>query len=91
MRLTFLILAPLALVACAETGGATMSGTGTGGRDVGSLPEAVVAAAAPYQDLTSVRIDETGCYVYLYAGPVETTWLPLRTRDGRPICTRAQG
>lgn len=89
MRLPVLILAPLALVACAETGGGTMSPAG--GREVAALPEAVAAVAAPYQDLTSVRIDETGCYVYLYAGPVETTWLPVRTRDGRPICTRAQG
>ncbi len=53
------------------------------------LPEEVRAMAAPYQDLTSVRINPSnGCYVYRYAGPVETTFLPLRTVEGRPICTQ---
>lgn len=53
------------------------------------LPEGVVAIAAPYQDLSAVRIDPSdGCYVYRHAGPVETTFLPLRTVEGRPICTR---
>jgi hypothetical protein len=32
---------------------------------------------------------EDGCYWYRYVGPVETTYLPLRTIEGRPICTRA--
>ena len=55
----------------------------------GGLPDSVLAMAAPYQDLTTVRIDpSSGCYVYRYAGPVETTFLPLRSGDGRPICTR---
>lgn len=54
------------------------------------LPEGVVSIAAPNQNLTAVKIDPVdGCYVYSYAGPVETTLLPLRTRDGRPICTQA--
>jgi hypothetical protein len=54
-----------------------------------SLPEGVVAIAAPYQDLNAVRIDPSdGCYVYRYIGPVETTYLPLRTSAGNPICTR---
>jgi hypothetical protein len=53
------------------------------------LPEGVLSIAAPDQDLTAVKIDPAdGCYVYRYAGPVETTLLPLRTRDGRPICTQ---
>lgn len=44
--------------------------------------------AAPYQDLQSVRLrPEDGCYWYRHVGPVETTMLPLRTVDGRPICT----
>jgi len=50
--------------------------------------------AAPYQDLQSVRLQpEDGCYWYRHLGPVETTMLPLRTLDGRPICTQraAQG
>ncbi|MFD2855951.1 hypothetical protein ACFSZS_15885 [Seohaeicola zhoushanensis] len=47
--------------------------------------------AAPGQDLQDVRVfPEDGCYWYRYVGPVETTYLPLRTRDGRPICTRPQ-
>jgi hypothetical protein len=53
------------------------------------LPEGVVVVAAPNQNLNAVRIDPAdGCYVYRYAGPVETTFLPLRTVNGSPICTR---
>lgn len=88
MRLPLLILIPLFLTACAETGGGTTAANGV--RDVAELPEGVLAIVAPGQDLTSVQIDETGCYVYRYYGPVETTYLPLRTVTGRPICTRAQ-
>ncbi|MFC4670774.1 hypothetical protein ACFO5X_19645 [Seohaeicola nanhaiensis] len=59
--------------------------------DAARLPDDVRAMAAPGQDLSEVRIlAEDGCYWYRYAGPVETTLLPLRTQDGRPICTRAQ-
>ncbi len=51
------------------------------------LPEEILAIAAPYQDLTAVMIDPSdNCYVYRHVGVVETTLLPLRTRDGRPIC-----
>lgn len=54
-----------------------------------TLPESVAAIAAPGQDLTAVRLlPEDGCYVYRHVGPVETTFLPLRTVEGRPICTR---
>ena len=88
MRLPLLPLVPLFLAACAETGGD--AATANGGRDVTNLPEGVLAIVAPGQDLTSVQIDETGCYVYRYSGPVETTFLPLRSTSGRPICTRAQ-
>lgn len=49
----------------------------------------LTAMAAPYQDLQSVRLrPEDGCYWYRHVGPVETTMLPLRTVDGRPICTQ---
>lgn len=52
------------------------------------LPDSMVAIAAPYQNLSAVRIfPEDGCYWYLHVGPVESTLLPLRTTDGRPICT----
>ncbi len=55
------------------------------------LPESVVAIAAPNQNLQSVRIQpDDGCYWYQWVGPVETTYLPLRSTDGRPICTRPQ-
>jgi hypothetical protein len=54
------------------------------------LPEAAMEIAAPHQDLTAVRImPEDGCYWYRHIGPVETTYLPLRTKEGRPICARA--
>ncbi|SFE53780.1 hypothetical protein SAMN04488523_10861 [Sulfitobacter brevis] len=53
------------------------------------LPEGVLAIAAKNQDLTTVRIDPAdGCYVYRHVGPVETTFLPLRADNGRPICSR---
>lgn len=56
---------------------------------IGELPEGVRAIAATNQDLNAVRINPSdGCYVFRYAGPVETTFLPLKSVDGRPICTR---
>ena len=55
---------------------------------IDELPADVLAIAAPYQDLKAVRIEPTsGCYIYRHAGPVETTFLPLRATNGRPICT----
>ena len=88
--------APLPLVlATTLVLGACASGPGV--NEVGEsgfieeLPEAVIAAADPAQNLRGVRIlPSDGCYWYQWVGPVETTLLPLRTRDGRPICTRAQ-
>lgn len=78
--------AALLLAACDGTVGAG----GASGPFVQTLPEGVLAIAAPYQDLTSVKIDPAdGCYVYRHVGPVETTFLPLRARNGRPICTGA--
>jgi hypothetical protein len=54
------------------------------------LPPRVLEIAAPGQDLTMVRLNPAdGCYQYRYAGPVEVTYLPLRAKGGRPICTRA--
>lgn len=55
---------------------------------IDELPEAVLAIAAPFQDVSRVMINPTdGCYIYEHTGPVETTFLPLRTVRGRPICT----
>lgn len=79
--------AVLSLAACAETG---TGGSGSGG-PVTSLPESVVAMAAPNQNLQAVRLMDDGCYWYRHDGPVESTMLPLRTTAGNPICTRAQG
>ena len=67
----------------------------TGVQDTGyikELPEVVLEIAAPFQDLNTVRIEPSdGCFVYRHVGPVETTFLPLRTKNGNPICTRQPG
>ncbi len=80
--------APFLLAGCEEFEG----GTGTSGASnqfIGDLPDSLRAMAAPYQNLNAVRLNPAdGCYVYQYAGPVETTFLPLRSKDGRPICTK---
>ncbi len=56
------------------------------------VPESVRMLAAPGQDLTTVKIaPEDGCFYYLWSGPVESTFLPLRTSQGNPICTRTEG
>ncbi len=53
------------------------------------LPEGVLAIVAPNQNLGAVRVlPDDGCYWYQWVGPVETTFLPLLTLDGRMICTR---
>lgn len=70
----------------------TIPPSGTSESDPGlvdELPEEVRALADPDQNLSVVRImPEDGCYWFQWRGPVETTFLPLRTRDGRMICTR---
>ena len=59
---------------------------------INELPEGVARIAAPYQNLQEVILKpEDGCYWYRHVGPVETTMLPLRTVQGRPICTEAAG
>lgn len=79
-------VALLLLGACTPTVTATGGGTA---QSIAEVPEGVRLAAAPYQDLTTVQLRSDGCYWYRHAGPVETTYLPLRTVEGRPICTRA--
>lgn len=84
---TLILLASLlALGACAVPAAETAD------PDTGLSAEVMTqlsAMAAPYQDLQSVRLrPEDGCYWYRHVGPVETTLLPLRTADGRPICTQ---
>jgi len=69
---------------CTAVGGAD----GVASQQPEAVPEAVVEMAAPYQDVSTARVlPEDGCYWYSHSGPVETTLLPLRTVDGRPICT----
>lgn len=81
-------LAALSLTACTTT----TSGIDMAGEPnfIQELPESVVAMAAPHQDLKAVVImPEDDCYWYRWVGPVETTFLPLRTTEGRMICARA--
>lgn len=88
MKVRFWLLgcAGVSLAACGDLQG-PYSGQSDG--FIQKLPEGALAIAAPYQDLQAVRINpEDGCYVYRHVGPVETTFLPLRSVDGRPICTR---
>jgi hypothetical protein len=88
MKIAYAV-APLALLVAAGCT-PTTTATGAGSQTVAEVPEAVLAAAAPFQDLSSVQLrGEDGCYWYRHTGPVETTYLPLLTREGRPICTRA--
>ncbi|MCH2075328.1 MAG: hypothetical protein MK180_00380 [Rhodobacteraceae bacterium] len=51
------------------------------------LPEEVAAVADP-RFVATARLREDGCYWYVHDNAVETTFLPLRTRDGRPICAQ---
>lgn len=79
-------LAVLVLGACAAERAYTSSNENT---FIEQLPDPVLAIAAPYQNLQAVKLlPEDGCYWYLHAGPVEATYLPLRTTKGRPICTQ---
>ena len=77
--------AALTLAACAD-----IQGSGPDSPYIQQLSEGLLAIAAPYQDLKAVKIDPSdGCYVYRHVGPVETTFLPLRTVNGNTICSRA--
>lgn len=84
--LVFAVVAIVALAACA--GGSV--------EDVSANPDLVIAPelvnlAAPNQDISTARIiPEDGCYWYEHRGRVETTLLPVMTRDGRRICRPAQ-
>ncbi|MEX0369130.1 MAG: hypothetical protein AB3N09_10475 [Tateyamaria sp.] len=78
-------VAAFALSACDETTTAA-----DGGPFINPLPDRIVEIAGPNQNLNAVKVDPVdGCLVYRHVGPVETTFLPLRTKEGRPICTRA--
>jgi len=81
--------AVLALSACVSPEGGAAVAVDPNLRPVAAVTtDALRAKADPQQDLSDVRIDgRDGCLVYRYAGPVETTYLPLRNTEGRPICT----
>ena len=82
-RLLLLAGTALALAGCAE-----LETPGAEGA-LAVVPEQVLEIAAPYQNLNAVRYGPNdNCYWYRHAGPVETTWLPLRTAVGNPICTK---
>lgn len=79
------LCALVGLSACTTTGADPDTGF------LRELPEPLVELAAPGQDLSAVRLDPAdGCFLYRYDGYVEVTMLPVLTRDGRPICTRAK-
>lgn len=84
MRVGYLLSAVLLLGACDVESVGTR---GTDPRFITELPEAVTAIAAPFQNLEEVvLLPDDNCYWYNHTGPVETTLLPLRTTQGRPIC-----
>lgn len=83
-------LAPLCLLLSAACTPTTEATPASDPQFLEVVPEPVLAAAAPWQDLAAVTLrEDDGCYWYRHVGPVETTFLPLLTREGRPICTRA--
>jgi len=89
MRTTFALLGGAAMVlsACVTSQSTDPNAPET---FIEEVPESLIELAAPRQDMTTLQIDPIdGCYVYRHVGPVETTKLPLRAKNGRPICTRA--
>ncbi|MCT8159959.1 hypothetical protein [Pseudoruegeria sp. SHC-113] len=82
----------MAAAGCNVQTGSTGNTGATVGAANGYAPasDAIRALAAPNQNLNAVRVDPNdGCYWFLYNGPVESTGLPLRSTEGRPICTGA--
>ena len=91
MRVLILKQKMMVAVALSLTAGCAVQPTGPGdvAKQGGNVPEAVIAMAAPDQDVATARlVPEDGCYWYRHVGPVETTMLPLRTVDGGTICNR---
>ncbi|MFC3119690.1 hypothetical protein [Jhaorihella thermophila] len=85
---TFPVLMTLAACAASMPNGSEVVEPGI----LKEVPDSVRMLAAPGQDLSTVKIaPEDGCFYYLWNGPVESTFLPLRTAQGNPICTRTEG
>ena len=56
-----------------------------------TLPPEVAETVAPGQDTSDLRVDaRDGCLMYRHVGPVETTYIPLRTKQGRAICIKQE-
>jgi len=91
-KLLFMSGALVTLAACEDVAISDVSTINTassigGQKFVRNLPDGVAEVAAPNQDLSRVALLEAdNCYWYAHDGPVETTLLPLRTKNGRPIC-----
>ena len=85
---SYLLICALPLIAaCQDISGTTASASN---QFIAEVPEGATSIAAAGQDLTALKIDPIdGCYTYRHVGPVEDTMLPLRAKNGRPICTRA--
>ncbi|KQI70904.1 hypothetical protein C7964_10839 [Loktanella sp. PT4BL] len=84
--LTLAIVGVVTLSACA---GAPVEDTGANTDVV--IPPELVNLAAPNQDISTARmLPEDRCYWYEHRGRVETTLLPVMTRNGRRICLPAQ-
>ncbi|MEM1373795.1 MAG: hypothetical protein AAGF78_05360 [Pseudomonadota bacterium] len=82
MRPLIVIGALAGLAACEPVPG---QNTGGSANFATQVPEEVVAVADP-RHVGTARLLEDGCYWYVHDNVVETTFLPLRTPDGRPIC-----
>lgn len=84
-------LLPLALLVLGACDVGPDNTRNTDPRFIKELPEAVTSIAAPFQNLEAVvLLPEDNCYWYNHTGPVETTLLPLRTKQGRPICVKRE-
>ena len=80
-RTYFFLLAVGSIAACDTVRGPD------GERYLREVPPGVTTLAAQFQDLEKVVLrEDDNCYWYSHSGPVETTLLPLRTKNGRPIC-----
>ena len=86
-----LVVTAAALLAFAPSAQAGMVELDDWDLQTAELPEEVLALGAPGQDVSTARIEPDGCYWYLHRGPVESTYIPLLTREQRMICTVAQG
>lgn len=87
MKTSQTVPATLALLLTAACAAPVPEDDGLPGLPV-EVTEELAAMVEPTQSLASVRIlPEDGCYWYSYSGPVETTYLPLRTTEGRRICS----